>query len=71
MFHHIGLSCMIETKDQYTFNVEGKFIEWCTGGPWFNETICRNLHVPIFEELFGTSSQDIYDIMCGLQAYDK
>ena len=38
VFHHVGLSWMIETKDQYKFAVDDNFIELCTGGPWFNQT---------------------------------
>ena len=57
VFHHVGLSWMILTKEKYEFYVEEPFIEWFTGGPWFNETIFRNLHVPIFEGLFVTACQ--------------
>ena len=31
---------------------------------------CQNLHVPIFEEVFVTLHQDIYDLMCGLHSQD-
>ena len=68
---HVGLSWMIETKEQYIFTVKEDFIDWCTGVSWFNETICLNLHVPVSEELFFTASKDIYDLMCGLHAYNK
>ena len=71
VFNHVGLSWMILNKDQYEFSVEQKFIEWCTGVPWFHNTICHNLHGPIFEELFFTARQDMYVLMCGLHAYDK
>ena len=62
---------MILTKEQYEFSAQDHFIEWCTGGPWFNETILRNLHGPIFEEFFVTTCQDRYELMCGLHAYNK
>ena len=62
---------MIQTKVQYTCSVEENLIEWCTGGKWFNEIICWNLHEPIFEELFITPRKDIYDLMCGLYYYEK
>ena len=39
---------------------------------WFlNQTICQNLHGPIFESFFVTAQQYRYDWMCGLQTYDK
>ena len=46
-------------------------MEWCTGGPWFNETICRNLHGPIFQEFLVTAYQDRYNIICGIHDYNK
>ena len=39
MFHHVGLLWKIETKEKYILAVEEHFIEWCTGGLWFNKTI--------------------------------
>ena len=62
---------MIQTEEQYTCSVEYNLIEWCTGGPWFNEIICWNLHGTIFEELFITPRQYIYDLMCRLHDYEK
>ena len=70
VFHNVYLSWIILTKDQYKFVVEEHLIEWCTGGPLFNDFLW-NLHGPKFEELFVTSCQDRYDILCGLHAYDK
>ena len=37
----------------------------------FNETIFQNLHGHLYKELFVTSREDIYDLMCGLHAYKK
>ena len=71
MFHHVGLSWMIETKEKYAFAVEEHFIEQCKVGPFFNKKNCQNLHSPIFEELFVTTRQDRYELMCGLYAFDK
>ena len=71
VFHNVVLSWMILTKEHSKFSVEKHFIEWCTGIPWFNETIFHNLYGTIFEELFVTSRQDRYDLMCGLHAYNK
>ena len=50
---------------------EEHFSEWCTGGPWFNETICWNLHGNIFEELFVTARQDRYKLKGGLHDNEK
>ena len=37
VIHHVGLYWMMLTKEQYGFSVEENFIEWCKGGPWFND----------------------------------
>ena len=71
MFHHISLLWMIETKEKYTFYVEEHYIEWCTVVPWFKQLFFQNLHVPTFEEFFVTASQDRYDLMCRMHAYNK
>ena len=60
---------MVPTKEQYNFLVYEHNEEWCTGGPWFNEKICQNLHSPLFEELFVTAREYRYDLMCGLHAH--
>ena len=69
VFCHFGLSLMVETVYQYRFFVEEHFIDWCSGGPCFNETSFFNLHGPIFEEFFVTAFQDTNDLMCGLHAH--
>ena len=71
MFNCVGLFWMIETKEQYKFTVDDRFIECCKGGPWFNQRIFQNLHGPIFEYFFVTARQDRYDLMCGLYYYGK
>ena len=71
LFSHVVLSLIIETNYHYKFSVEEHFIEWCTELPRFNGIIFRNLHGPIFEELFVIARQDRYDLMCGLYAYNK
>ena len=71
VFNHVGLSWIILTKDQHEFYVEENYIEWCTGGPWFNETTFRNLHSPTFDEFFVTARQYRYELMCGLYSYNK
>ena len=71
MFHHVGLLWTIETREKYKLSIEDHFIERCTVGPWFNQTMFRNLHGPIFEELFVTERQGRYNLMCGLYAHGK
>ena len=53
------------------FAVDEWYDEWCTIGPWFNATICHNLHGPLFEVFKVTEREDRYDIMCRLHDYGK
>ena len=65
VFHHVGLSLMIEMEEQYDSSVDEHNEEWCTGGPWFNEIFFQRLHGPLFEELFNTAHKYTYDLMRG------
>ena len=58
-------------KGESYFSVDKKYKNWCTGGLWFNETICQNIHGTLFEEFFVRAREDRYDIMCGLYAYNQ
>ena len=55
VFHHVGLSWIILKKDKCDFSVDKNFPCWCTGGLWYNTTICKNLHGPVFEYYFFTA----------------
>ena len=39
VLHHVGLSLMIQTKEQYKLSVEKNIIEWFKGVNCFNEAI--------------------------------
>ena len=56
VFHHVGLSWMIQTNYQIYYSVHEPFPCWCTGGPWYNKTIVQ-LCWPFFEEFFVTALQ--------------
>ena len=62
VFHHVGLSWMIETRYQYDFSVDKYFPCWCTIGPRYNTTMCKNLYGPISEDFFVTAHQYRYYI---------
>ena len=47
------------------------FIKWCTGGLWFNGKICHNLHGPMFEDFLVTAHKYRYNLIFGLNAYNK
>ena len=62
---------MLNTYEKYKFDLEENHDEWCKGGPQFHQSIFLNLQGYQFEDYFVTARQDIYDLMYGLQAYDK
>ena len=71
VFCHVGISCMIEMREQYNSSVEEQYSEWCTWDKLFDETIFQNLHDTLFGEFFVTSCEDINDLVWGLNAYTK
>ena len=46
VFHHVGLSWMVENKELYKLSVEDHSIKKCTGGPWFNLKNVENYMAP-------------------------
>ena len=52
LFHHVGLSWMLETKDKYDYAVDENNSLWLTGGSWYNTTIFQNLLDNLSEYLF-------------------
>ena len=51
VLHHVGVSQMIKTKEQYNYAVNYNLPLWRIEGPWLNQTIFQNLHGPDFEDL--------------------
>ena len=49
LFHHIGISWVIATKEKINFSFYEQYGNWCTVGIWFYDTVCNNLHGPLFE----------------------
>ena len=42
-----------------------------TGGPWYNTSICKKLHVRLFEGFIINSRTARYNIMCSIDAHEK
>ena len=58
MFHHVGLSCMKQTNDQYDFPVNEYYPHWCTGGIWYNTDIFKTdmeLYLNIYVLLYANT----------------
>ena len=42
LLHHVGMSWIIETHKQLKYDTKKQNLDWITGGPWYNTSICRN-----------------------------
>ena len=58
VFHHIGISWLLQAKEQIELDVDETCAHWCKYVPCNNTTIYCNLHGPVFEYLFATARQD-------------
>ena len=48
LFHNIGLSCLIQSKEQIYFYLEKTCPHWSKYGTWYNTTIHHSLHGHVF-----------------------
>ena len=44
ILHHVGMLWKIETHEQLKYDMEKHNSELMTGGPWYNTSICKELH---------------------------
>ena len=51
--------------------MDEQYGDWCRGGTWFRETICQNIHGPLFNDFFVTTGEGRYDLICRLYAYNQ
>ena len=55
MLHNVGMSCIIISNQEMEYEMdETNNQDWLKKGPWYNISICSNLHGSIFEEVFNT-----------------
>ena len=69
VFHHVGLSWMIQTKEKIEFYADEIVSHCCKYEPWYNTTNFHNLHGSIFKDLSVTACQDSNDLICSLNTY--
>ena len=48
MLHHVVMLCIIETHEQLQYDMDIQNLDWMTGGPWYNMSICKKLHGKLF-----------------------
>ena len=66
VFHHVGLSWFIQTKELIGFDVDETCDNWCRYWTWYNTIICCDWHETVFEYFFVNAHQDRYALMRGL-----
>ena len=71
VFQRIGLFWIIKSNKNLHFDFQNHCTSWILNGPWYNTSICSQLHGLLFEDYFTTSKRDKYDIMCSIEAHGK
>ena len=41
MLHHFVMLWVIEKKEKLQYDTEKHNLDWMTGGPWYNTSICK------------------------------
>ena len=52
VLHHVGMSWIIENKQQLEYDIAKHNPDWITDVPWYNTYICRKLHGTVFENIY-------------------
>ena len=71
LLHHVGMSWIIKTHEQLKYDMEKHNPYWITGGTWYNTSICKKLHVTVFEAFIRNSRTDRYSLMGYIDAHEK
>ena len=71
MLHHVVMLWIIETHEQFQYDMDKQNSEWITGGPWYNTYICKKLHGKVFEGFIRNTRTDRYNIMCYIDADEQ
>ena len=69
MSHHFDMLWIIENHEQFKYDMDIKNLDWLTGGPWYNTSICKKLYGKLFEGFIINARTDRYHIMCSIDAY--
>ena len=70
VLHHAGLSWIIQSNQKQNFNFQRHCPSWMTNGPFYNTTICSQLHGQFFENYVTTARLEQYNIMCSIEDHE-
>ena len=72
ILHHVGMSWIIISNREMKYERDkNNHQDWLNKGPWYNTSICLNLHGSIFEDFITHERTDRYNIICYLVSHDK
>ena len=72
ILHHVGMLWIISTNKEMKYDMdENNHQDWLDKGPWYNTSICLNLHGSKFEDFITQARTYRYNLMCSLVAHDK
>ena len=52
LLNHVVMSWIIEAHEKLRYYMEKHIPDWTTGGPWYNTSICKRIHVIVFKDCF-------------------
>ena len=61
VLHHVVMSWIIETNQQWKYDIEKHNPDWITYGTWYNTYICTKLYETAFENVLDM--QALIDII--------
>ena len=71
VFKHVGLSWIIQSKQNLNFDFQHNCTSWILNIPWYNTTICSRWHGLLFGDYVKTARHDQYNLMCSIEADER
>ena len=71
MLQHVDMLWIIETQEHLKYDTDKQNSECMTGGPWYNTSICKQLHGKLFEGFIINEKTYRYHIMGYIDAHKK
>ena len=70
VFKHVGLSWIIQSKQNLNFDFQHNCTSWILNIPWYNTTICSRSHGLVFLKYVTAARHDQYNPMCSIEAHE-
>ena len=71
VLQHVSMSWITEANKMLEYDLVKNNPDWMTGGPWYSISICKKIHVKVFEEFIRNVRTDRYNLMCSIDAHEK